>query len=80
MSPPKRRRASVVQFTLRVKFLMFNNLFISVNLVCFQQFENYQRRSPEQKHFGVKKLDPAKRDPRFDHDLIGNHQVCRIGT
>jgi hypothetical protein len=33
------------QFTLRIKFLMFNNLFISVNSVRLVKCENYQRRS-----------------------------------
>ncbi len=28
--------------------------------------------------FAVPQL-PLQRDPRFDHDLIGNHQICRIG-
>jgi hypothetical protein len=33
------------QFSLRIKFWMLNNLFISVNLVCFVNYENIQRRS-----------------------------------
>jgi hypothetical protein len=33
------------QLTLRVKSLMFNNLFISVNSVRLVIYENYQRRS-----------------------------------
>ncbi len=31
--------------TLRIKFLMFNNLFIGVNSVSLANYENYQRRS-----------------------------------
>jgi hypothetical protein len=47
---------SVLQFTLRVKFWMYNNLVISVNSVRLVYIENNQRRSPEQKHFGVNLL------------------------
>jgi hypothetical protein len=35
---------------------MFNNLFISMNSFRWVHYENYQRRSPEQKHFGVNLL------------------------
>jgi hypothetical protein len=35
---------------------MLNNLFVGVNLVRLVHFDNYQRRSPEQKHFGVNLL------------------------
>jgi hypothetical protein len=35
---------------------MLNNLFISMNSFRYQQLDNYQRRSPEQKHFGVNLL------------------------
>ena len=38
-----------------------------MNLIRFQQIENYQRRSSR------------LWDPRFDHNLIGQHQICRIG-
>jgi hypothetical protein len=35
---------------------MLNNLFISMNSVRLVNYESYQRRSPEQKHFGVNLL------------------------
>jgi hypothetical protein len=35
---------------------MFNNLFISMNSVRLVKHESNQRRSPEQKHFGVNLL------------------------
>jgi hypothetical protein len=44
MSLPAGRQAWE-QFTLRAKFLMFNNLFISVNSFRFVVYETYQRRS-----------------------------------
>jgi hypothetical protein len=36
---------SVVQFTLRIKLLMPNNLFIRMNSVRLVNYESYQRRS-----------------------------------
>jgi hypothetical protein len=47
---------SVLQFTLRIKFWMLNNLFISMNSFRFVDCENILRRSPEQKQFGVNLL------------------------
>jgi hypothetical protein len=35
---------------------MINNLFISMNSVCWVRYKSEQRRSPEQKHFGVNLL------------------------
>jgi hypothetical protein len=39
-----------VQFTLRVKFLMLNNLFCSVNSLRWLHDDSYQRRSGAERH------------------------------
>jgi hypothetical protein len=44
---------SVLRFNMADKVFVLNNLFISMNSVRLVHYESYQRRSPEQKHFGV---------------------------
>jgi hypothetical protein len=55
---------------------MLNNLFISVNLLGYQQLENYQRRSPKQKQFGVNLL--VRRLVGRSADPLGRKQFSRV--
>jgi hypothetical protein len=49
---------------------VFSNLRVISAAARFMRPAMREKSDPDEKH----------RDPRFDHNLIEKHQVCRIGT